>query len=130
MVVIDNATQEFAISNDGKLVAAMLGQTEEEVLFYQFEGFEPRTVAGVSQFIISEDSQTLVYLQTTDSSQQAKLYSVTANGEPIMLVDNVALIGDISNDGKSIAYVVNYSEKNHTAELYVIRNGGKPEFHR
>jgi len=125
----ENASNRFAISPNGQLVAAIVkGENNEAELVYQFYGKEAREVGNVIDFKISQDSGTLVYLANTGDKNRQAIYSMTGDSQPVLLTDNAVFIQEVSEDGKTIAYLANYNEKSLTGDLYVAKAGEEPYY--
>ncbi len=125
----EDSTKEFAISNDGSLVASILAdENNNESFYYQYTGNEPVLVQNIIQFIMDRDGNTLYYTVGDKQNWQLELYRVSEREAPIMVADNAAHILDISADGKSVAYAANYDSEQEQAEIYIAREGEQTEF--
>jgi hypothetical protein len=125
----ENVSNRFAISPNGQLVAAVIKESNNRTkMFYQFHGKEAREIDNVIDFEISQDSSTLVYLVNTDNANRKALYSIKGDSQPVLLTDNAICIQEVSEDGRSVAYLANYSEESLTGDLYVVRAEEEPLF--
>ncbi len=125
--VTGKSLARFAISNDGSLIATITGNRQNEhSLFYKFSGSNSKTVNNVLNYLISDDSKTLVYGVETSGLWENDLYSVNENNEPVLLAQNVSILLEISEDGKHIAYISNLDKKNHSGDLYIVKEGEEP----
>lgn len=125
--IIENSTQRFGISDDGALIATIVSKKEnEQDLFYQF-GEEANVVENGFQYLISKDSKTLVYTIETDVDLKFDLYRVREHSDPVKIAENITLLLEVSDDGKSIAYMTNLSNDQKSGDLYIVREGQEPE---
>lgn len=127
--LVTDCTSKTYISNDSGLSAAIVvDDNGKEVLFYQYVGEAPVFVEDIVQFEMSEDSNTLYYMVGDRTNWRLPLYKVTKGTEPVLVAENVAVITDVSKDGKSAAFAANFDRENIESEIYIAREGEKTEF--
>lgn len=126
--IVENATGDFAISNEGKLIAAQRVKPDKtNALFYQFGDNEPSDVENVKQFKLSEDGSTLYCTVETGNDGLCELYRIKADSEPALVDEEVAWLVECSEDGDAIAYMSNY-ENEYLGDLYIARVSSGIEF--
>lgn len=123
IVITENVQFRFGISDNSELIYARIDNNGEDALFYQFSGQEAVIVDNILMGLMSQNSNTLVYLTKTDDIWSNVLYWVDDSSEPKILSDNVSFLFEISDDGKSVAYIANFSEEKQTGDLYIAREG-------
>ena len=128
VAITTESTRRFSISSDGELIAAVTENSDgKKNLFYQYGGSEPYTVQDVFQYLISENRSALVYSVKTDVEWAQELYFVEENSTPVMLADHIAILFEVSADGKSAVYMKNFNPDEYTGDLYLVRVGTEPE---
>ena len=128
VAITTESTRRFAISSDGELIAAVTENSESEnYLLYQYGDSEPYLVEDVFQFLISENQNALIYSVQTDVEWAQELYFVEENSAPVMLADHIAILFEVSADGKSAVYMKNFNPDEYTGDLYLVRVGTEPE---
>ena len=126
-MVTQNSTRFFSISRDESLIAAKVeNEKNGNDLFYQYGENNSNIVENVDCFLISKDS-TLVYTVTTNDEWQSDLYFVEDDSAPVMLADNVSILLEVSDDGRSVAYLSNLADDQQSGDLYIAREGEEPE---
>jgi hypothetical protein len=126
--VVSNATTRFAISRDGRLVAALTGtEADGYALFYRFANGTSGTIDNVSQFAISKSGDSLYYTVSHPEEWHDSLYCMGTDTVPSLLDNDMSLLIDVSNDGETVLYMRNYDADTSTGELYWSHQGQAAE---